>query len=78
MGKFGGKPPPVVDVGVVCGETDDGPGTFIPHVIPAGPGRRVEIRSRPARRDIRSARSASRLIEEGLCWCPRPEGPDAK
>jgi hypothetical protein len=35
----------------------------------------VETRSRPARREMRSARSASRLLVEGLCEWPRPLKP---
>lgn len=38
----------------------------------AGPApRSVETLDRPVSRLIRSARSASRLLTEGLCWCPR-------
>lgn len=47
---------------------------------PAGPppalgfgGRTVETRSRPARREIRSARSASRVLLDGVWWWPWPE-----
>jgi hypothetical protein len=65
-----GKP---VEVGVVCGERDDAPppAPLCPPLDGCGGARSVETRSRPARRDIRSARSASRLVVDGLCWCPR-------
>lgn len=63
-----GKP---VEVGVVCGEREEAPpGPALPGAL--GGARRVETRSRPARREMRSARSASRLVAEGLCWWPRP------
>lgn len=67
----------MVEVGVVCGERDDAPPPA-PLLGACGGARSVETRSRPARREMRSARSASRLVSEELCWCPRSSGPWGK
>lgn len=64
---FRRKPP--VEVGVVVwGESDEASpacaGRWAVCWAPEPAARRVETRSRPARREIRSARSASRQVAE--------------
>ena len=60
-----GKP---VEVGVVCGESAL---LWLAKPPPARGPRKVDTVERPASRLMRSARSASRLLVERLCWWPR-------
>lgn len=59
-----------MEVGVVWGDGEEAAWFWV-----WGGARRVETRSRPARREMRSARSASRLVVEGWWAWPRPVGP---
>lgn len=63
-----------MDVGVVWGDMDEAR----PVLVGVCGGRSVDTRSRPARREMRSARSASRLVADGLCWWPRLNRPPCK